>query len=98
MAASLTEWRALDYARGEPLQLHGVRHLSALTKLTKLTLKDNAAVGKALLEHSLVHELHGEPFPSLQSHKHPEADLVHGNGNSSDCEPELLYPADFLEL
>ena len=45
MAASLTEWRALDYARGEPLQLHGVRHLSALTKLTKLTLKDNAAVG-----------------------------------------------------
>ncbi|DBB04851.1 TPA: hypothetical protein ACH3X3_010139 [Trebouxia sp. C0006] len=45
LAASLTEWCASDYAPAESLQLHGVRHLSILTKLTRLTLKDNAAVG-----------------------------------------------------
>ncbi len=43
LAASLTEWHATFPE--EPLQLHGVQHLSTLTKLTRLTLKDNAAVG-----------------------------------------------------
>jgi len=49
LAASLTEWCAIidpeDYDPEEPLQLHGVRHLTTLTKLTELTLRDNAAVG-----------------------------------------------------
>ena len=41
-------------------------------------------------------EMRRGPSPSIQSHKHPEADLEHGH--SPDCELELLYPADFLEL
>ena len=49
LAASLTEWCANidpeDYDPEEHLQLHGIRHLTALTKLTELTLRDNAAIG-----------------------------------------------------
>ncbi len=47
LAASLTEWCAIidpeDYDPEEPL--HVVWHLTTLTKLTELTLRDNAAVG-----------------------------------------------------
>ena len=45
LAASLTKFSAVDCGPEVPLQLHGVRHLSALTKLTDLTIIDNAAVG-----------------------------------------------------
>ena len=55
LAAFLTEWCAVSYEG--PLQLHGVQHLSALTRLTKLTLGDNAAVGN-LTELKHLRQLH----------------------------------------
>ncbi len=55
LAASLIKFSAVDY--GEPLHLHGVRHLSALTELTKLALRDSAAVGN-LTELKHLRQLH----------------------------------------
>ena len=57
LAASLTKFRAVDCGLEVPLQLHGVRHLSALTMLTKLTIIDNAAVGN-LTELKHLRQLH----------------------------------------
>ncbi len=61
LAASLARWCAVidpeDYDPEEPLQLHGVRHLTTLTKLTELTLRDNAAVGN-LTELKNLRQLH----------------------------------------
>ncbi len=57
LAASLIKFSAVDYAPEEPLHPHGVRHLSALTELTKLTLTDNAAVGN-LTELKHLRQLH----------------------------------------
>ncbi len=57
LAASLTEWRAVIYSSEGPLQLHGVQHLSALTRLTELSLRDNAAVGN-LTELKHLRQLH----------------------------------------
>ncbi len=51
-----------------------------------------------IIDFDELRSIHGKPFPSLQSHKHPGADLVAGHGNSSDCESELLHPADLLAL
>ena len=57
LAASLTKFSAVDCGPEVPLQLHGVRHLSALTKLTDLTIIDNAAVGN-LTELKHLRQLH----------------------------------------
>ena len=57
LAAFLTQWRAMIYSTEGPLQLHGVQHLSALTRLTELSLRDNAAVGN-LTELKHLRQLH----------------------------------------
>ena len=57
LAASLTKFSAVDCGPEVPLQLHGVRHLSALTKLTEVALIDNAAVGN-LTELKHLRQLH----------------------------------------
>ena len=57
LAAPLVKFKAVDCAPGEPLYLHGVRHLSALTELTNLALTDHAAIGN-LTELKHLRKLH----------------------------------------
>jgi len=89
------------YSTEGPLQLHGVQHLSALTRLTELSLRDNAAVGN-LTELKHLRQLHtlslgsyvGGPLRASSLTNIQKLTLYMG---TAQTDSELLYPADLPE-